>query len=195
MLHATALTFALGLTPAQIMFGLAKFGADTRSNFGRWNYYHSKVAGHLVVDIAHNLAGVRNILDLAQEFRKLHGLNGRLGLMYGNTADRRETIPEVVKIILEHKVDLLVIKEFQESLRGSVLGEMPELFRLELLRQGYPQVQLKVIPNELEATEYILAQAQPEDMYLLCSHELLTDVSKLLREKIIVEKNYIARSR
>jgi len=75
------------------------------------------------------------------------------------------------------------------------LGEMPELFRLELLRQGYPQVQLKVIPNELEATEYILAQAQPEDMYLLCSHELLTDVSKLLREKIIVEKNYIARSR
>ncbi|MBX9597652.1 MAG: hypothetical protein K2X04_03640 [Burkholderiales bacterium] len=195
VLHATALTFALGLTPAQIMFGLAKFGADARSNFGRWNYYHSKVAGHLVVDIAHNLAGVRNILDLAQEFRKLHGLNGRLGLMYGNTADRRETIPEVVKIILEHKVDLLVIKEFQESLRGSVLGEMPELFRLELLRQGYPQVQLKVIPNELEATEYILAQAQPEDMYLLCSHELLTDVSKLLREKIIVEKNYIARSR
>lgn len=188
VLHATALTFALGLTPAQIMFGLAKFGADARSNFGRWNYYHSKVAGHLVVDIAHNPAGLRNILDLAQGFRKLHALNGRLGLMYGNTADRKETIPEVVKIILEHKVDLVVIKEFQESLRGSVLGEMPELFRLELLKQGYPEAQLKVIPNELEATEYILTQAQPDDMYLLCSHELLTDVSKFLREKITLEK-------
>jgi UDP-N-acetylmuramyl tripeptide synthase len=170
------------------MFGLTKFGADARSNFGRWNYYHSKVAGHLVVDIAHNPAGLRNILDLAQGFRKLHGLNGRLGLMYGNTADRKETIPEVVKIILEHKVDLVVIKEFQESLRGSVLGEMPELFRLELLKQGYPEAQLKVIPNELEATEYILTQAQPDDMYLLCSHELLTDVSKFLREKITLEK-------
>jgi cyanophycin synthetase len=189
VLHATALTFALGLTPTQIMFGLAKFGADARSNFGRWNYYHSKQAGHLVVDIAHNPAGLINILDLAQGFRKLHGLNGRLGLMYGNTADRKETIPDVVKIILEHKVDLVVIKEFQESLRGSVLGEMPELFRLELLKQGYPKAQIKVIPNELEATEYILAQAQPDDMYLLCSHELLTDVSKFLRERVAAEKN------
>ena len=33
VLHATALTFALGLTPAQIMFGLAKFGADARLKF------------------------------------------------------------------------------------------------------------------------------------------------------------------
>lgn len=187
VLHAVALSYAVDVTPEQISFGLKKFGADDKSNFGRWNYYKSQEHGHLVVDIAHNPAGLDNILRLASGFKALKGVNGKLGLMYGNTADRRDTIPEIVRIILAYQVDQVIIKEFQESLRGSQLGEMPQVFYNELIKQGYPVEQIKVIPNELEATHYIWETARHDDMYLLCSHELITDVSKFLREKIALE--------
>lgn len=188
VLHATALAYAVGVTPEQIQFGLKKFGADDKSNFGRWNYYQSKRHGHLVVDIAHNPAGLENILSLATGFRKLYNLTGKLGLMYGNTADRRDTIPEIVAIINKYNVDQVVIKEFQTSLRGSQLGEMPQAFYDELIKQGYPAEKIKVIPNELEAVTHILTETNGEDMYLLCSHELITDVSKLLRDTLAQEK-------
>lgn len=187
-LHAVALSYAVGVTPEQIQFGLSKFGADDKSNFGRWNYYQSNKHGHLVLDIAHNPAGLENILSLATGFRKLHNLSGKLGLMYGNTADRRDTIPAIVAIINKYHVDQVVIKEFQTSLRGSQLGEMPQAFYDELIKQGYPAAQIKVIPNEFQAVEYILTESSPEDMYLLCSHELITDVSKLLRDTLAQEK-------
>lgn len=188
VLHAAALSYAVGVSPEKIQFGLKKFGADDKSNFGRWNYYKSKQHGHLVVDIAHNPAGLENILNLATGFRALHGLTGKLGLMYGNTADRRDTIPEIVSIIMKYNVDQVVIKEFQESLRGSSLGEMPKVFYDELIKQGYPVEKIKVIPNELEAVGYILTDSSADDMYLLCSHELITQVSRLLRDTISLEK-------
>lgn len=191
ILHAVALSYAVGVTPEQIVFGLKKFGADDKSNFGRWNYYHSEQHGHLVVDIAHNPAGLANILNLATGFKTLKNLTGKLWLMYGNTADRRDTIPEIVAIIKKYNVDTVVIKEFQESLRGSQLGEMPQVFYDELIKQGYPEAQIKVIPNELEATHYILANSQPDDMCLLCSHELINDVSKYLREEISLERKNV----
>lgn len=187
-LHAVALSYAVGVSPERIQFGLKKFGADDKSNFGRWNYYKSQQHGHLVVDIAHNPAGLENILSLATGFRKLHGLTGKLGLMYGNTADRRDTIPEIVSIIIKYNVDQVVIKEFQESLRGSSLGEMPKVFYDELIKQGYPVEKIKVIPNELEAVGYILTESSADDMNLLCSHELITQVSRLLRDTISLEK-------
>ena len=188
VLHAVALCFALKITPEQIIFGLKKFGADDKSNFGRWNYYKSINHGHLVVDIAHNPAGLDNILNLATGFKQLHKVNGLLRLMYGNTADRRDTIPEIVALINKYHVDEVIIKEFQTSLRGSQLGEMPQVFYAELIKQGYPSEKIKIMPNEFEATQFILTQAKPDDFTLLCSHELIVEVSKLMRDVLANEK-------
>lgn len=187
VLHAVALSHSLGVLPKHIIKGLAKFGGDDKSNFGRWNYYHSTKHGHLVVDIAHNPAGLESVLTLADGFRKLKGLKGKLGLMYGNTADRRETMTEIADIIIRHNVDYVIIKEFQQSLRGSELGEMPEAFKKVLLEKGYPAKKIKVIPNEVEAVTHILAKAKPEDLNILCSHELIIEVSKLLKDTLKVE--------
>ena len=46
---------------------------------------------------------------------------------------------------------------------------MPQIFYDELIKQGYPIEKIKVIPNELEAVSYILTEAAPNDMNLLCS--------------------------
>lgn len=188
VLHAVALTFALGIEPRAIQRGLRLFGGDAKSNFGRWNHYHSTQHGQLVVDIAHNPAGLISVLNLAQDYRRLHGLTGKFGLMYGVTADRRETLPEIAKIIADDNIDFVVIKEFQESLRGSELGEMPQLVYEALIAAGYPDAKIKIIPNELEAVQYILSQAQPADFWMLCTHDLLTDVSRLLRDTVSAEK-------
>lgn len=187
VLHAVALSYSLGVLPKHIIKGLAKFGGDDKSNFGRWNYYHSNKHGHLVVDIAHNPAGLESVLTLTDGFRKLKGLKGKLGLMYGNTADRRETMPEIADIIIRHNIDSVVIKEFQQSLRGSELGEMPEAFKKILFEKGYPAKKIKVIPNEVEAVTHILTKAKPDDMNILCSHELITEVSKLLKDTLKAE--------
>ena len=182
IIQAAALAYALGITAPQIKRGLRLFGGDDRSNFGRWNHYISSQYGNLVVDIAHNPAGLNSVLNLATQYRQLHNLSGKLGLMYGVTGDRRESIPEIAQIIVDYQPDLVIIKEFQVALRGSVPGEMPELLRNALLDAGFPTSKLMVIPNELEALEFILTIATADDFFMLCSHELLNDVSKRLRE-------------
>ena len=188
VLHAVSLSYCLGVEPKKIIRGLAKFGGDDKSNFGRWNYYSSVNHGHLVVDIAHNPAGLESVLNLAGGFRKLHNVKGKFGLMYGNTADRRDTMPEIADIIIRHNVDYVVIKEFQESLRGSQPGEMPEAFKQVLIKKGYPARKIKVIPNEVEAVQHILGTSKANDMNILCSHELITDVSRLLKDTIKAEQ-------
>ena len=174
----------INLLPVTI-HGLAHYNNE---NIGRWNHYTSIKYGHLVVDIAHNPAGLANILDLAQGFRALKGLTGKFGLLYGITADRRDTIPEIVALIISHKVEELTIKEFQTALRGSEVGEMPELFYNELIKQGFPAANIKIVANEIDAVNTILAQAQAEDIYLLCVHEHLTAVTRQLRGIINQEK-------
>lgn len=181
ILHAVSLSFVLGIKPKQISCGLKKFGRDNESNFGRWNYYNLSEKGHFVVDVAHNPAGLESLITLARKFRNLHKLKGKLGLMYGNTADRKEMIPEIVDIIIRHQVDKVIIKEFQQSLRGSKLGEMTKLFYDELIKAGYPIRQVKIIANELEATKYITSKSKADDMFLLCAHDLLPEVSKLMK--------------
>lgn len=193
VLHAVALCFSLGLSLAQISYGLARFGADEKSNFGRWNHYISKSCGHLVVDLAHNPVGLANILELAQGFRNLKKLTGKFGLLYGNTADRKETIPEIVALIIRHKVEEVTIKEFQTALRGSEVGEMPELFYKELIQQGFPDTKIKIIPNEIEALNTILTHSNPEDFHLLCVHEHVTEITTQLRGMINSEKRNVVK--
>lgn len=193
VLHAVALCFSLGLSSAQISHGLARFGADEKSNFGRWNHYTSMNHGHLVVDLAHNPVGLANILELAQGFRRLKNLTGKFGLLYGNTADRRETIPEIVALIIRYEVEEVTIKEFQTALRGSQVGEMPVLFYNELIQQGFPATQIKIIANEVDAVNMILTQAKPEDFHLLCVHEHITEITTQLRGIINAEKRQLIK--
>lgn len=193
VLHAVALCFSLGLSSAQISHGLARFGADEKSNFGRWNHYTSMNKGHLVVDLAHNPVGLANILELAQGFRRLENLTGKFSLLYGNTADRRETIPEIVALIIRYEVEEVTIKEFQTALRGSQVGEMPELFYNELIQQGFPATQIKIIANEVDAVNMILTQAKPEDFHLLCVHEHITEITTQLRGIINAEKRQLIK--
>ncbi len=188
VLHAVALCFSLGLSSQQINRGLTKFGADEKSNFGRWNHYTSANSGHLVVDIAHNQVGLANILELGNGFRRLRNLTGKFGLLYGNTADRRDTIPEIVALIIRYNVDEVTIKEFQTALRGSEVGEMPELFYNELIQQGFSAEKIRIIPNEVDAVNVILKHANSEDFYLLCVHEYITEITTQLRRMINDEK-------
>ena len=184
ILHALSLCYALGLTLDQIQDGLAKFGSDDKSNFGRWNYFKSDTHGHMVVDTAHNSAGLSLVLKLAHDFRKLHKLQGRLGLMYGITGDRRAMAPELSKIVIDNHVDHLVIKEILTAMRGSEVGEMPQLFKAELLHQGYPENKIEIISSELENAKFILGQSKPDDVYILCVHEQVHEVIDLLKQSI-----------
>lgn len=181
ILHAVALSFSLGCTPKQIVKGLTKFGANDKSNFGRWNYFKTPKNGHLVIDTAHNPAGLNQVLKLANDFRKLHKLNGRLGLMYGITGDRRDTAPTTAKIISDNKVDHVVIKEILSTFRGSTPGEMPKLLKQELEKIGYPKDKIKIISVELENAKFIINQSKPDDIYILCVHEMVPETISLIK--------------
>lgn len=182
ILHAVGLCLSLGLSTENISVGLKKFGSDDKSNFGRWNYYKSDKFGHMVVDTAHNPAGLSLVLKLAKDFKALHNLNGRIGLMYGITGDRRAMAPELSKIIVENNIDHLVIKEILTAMRGSEVGEMPLVFKNELLRQGFPENRIDIYPSELDNAKFIINQSKPDDIYILCVHELVHEVIDLLKD-------------
>ncbi len=182
ILHAVALSYSLGIKPSDIKAGLLKFASNNNFNYGRWNYFFSKKHGHIVVDLAHNPAGLNSVLALARDFKNLFKLSGKLVLMYGVTADRRDTIPEVINVINSYAVDDLVIKDFVFNLRGSKLGEIPNKLYNALLDHGYPKNKLRIILNELDAAKYLVKRASSNDLTILCTHENISKVIKIIKQ-------------
>lgn len=182
ILNAVALSYSLGVSAKDITKGLLKFAVNEKSNYGRWNYFYSKKHGHIVVDLAHNPASLNSVLDVASNFKELFKLTGKFVVMYGVTADRRDTINEVVNIINSYKIDKLVIKEFVSHLRGSQLGEVPTEFYNALVESGYNNA--NIIHNEMEAVKTILDDAGSDDITILCTHEMIPDVITFIKQNI-----------
>ena len=156
-LAATAGAMALGAEASHVADGLRAFQPGIEQTPGRLNLY--RLGGRVViVDFAHNEAGVSVLLDVAQGIAG--GAAGRalpVTLIIGTAGDRPDDTLRGIARIAGQRADRVVIKETLQYLRGrtpeSAVGE----FRAGLAEAGVDARDVPVYESETAALAAVLA--------------------------------------
>lgn len=183
-LAATGAARAMGASLHAVRTGLRSFVPSLEASRGRLNVFRDK-RRIVIVDFAHNEAGVAVLLDVVDAIARAVGSGGRpapISGIVGLAGDRPDdTLRGVGKQVAE-RVDRFIQKEMLHYLRGrtreSVLGEI----RAGALDGGWKDdipVYLDepaALAAELDRTD---AAEQPEVIFLLC-HEDREGVYQLI---------------
>lgn len=124
-LAASGACLAIGLSVEQVRDGLAAFRNRADQNRGRLNVYRLGDAV-VVVDFAHNEAGLSHLLTFARSFCES---DGRVVSVVGTAGDRDDAALAGIARIAGDRSDLVVIKDTRKYLRGRQAGEMPGIMR------------------------------------------------------------------
>jgi cyanophycin synthetase len=164
-LHGVAVAYAAGLTIDDIREGLQSFSSDSGHNPGRLNLF--KVRDRLVVlDYAHNEAGLEALIDFAESFRSDAK---RLVTIVGTAGDRNEDSIRALGRIAAERSDYVIAKGTVRYLRGRVVDDLIQLY-LDGINEvgGTP---FKVAESELAAVELALQEGQPGDIVAIMAQE------------------------
>jgi cyanophycin synthetase len=157
----------LGVPPATIASVFGRFGARATDNFGRMMRFE-RDGVRILIDYAHNPAGLRGLLAVAEHLR---GGRGRLGLLLGHAGNRQDAeIEALAAAAAQFRPDLVVIKENEGHLRGRAPGEIPQVIFAALQGAGFPASALPQCTSELEGVRYALEWARPGDVLALPVH-------------------------
>lgn len=147
-LAAAAGAHALGATWAQVAAGLRDFGAGPEHMPGRLNAY--RLGNRLViVDYAHNEAGVAALMDVADGLMGPRGRRrGTVSAVVGTAGDRPDDTLRGIGRTAGARADQVAIKESLTFLRGrtraGVIGEL----RAGMHAAGVPTSAIAVYENE-----------------------------------------------
>ena len=178
---------AMGATLESVRTGLRTFVPTTDDSRGRLNIFRDDHRV-VIVDFAHNEAGVAVLLDVVDAIARSLGMGGRpapISGIVGLAGDRPDDTLRGVGRQVAERVDRFVQKEMLHYLRGrtreSVLGEI-RAGALEGGWKGDIPVFLDepaALGAELDRTE---SAVNPEVIFLLC-HEDREGVYRLIEER------------
>jgi cyanophycin synthetase len=186
-LAAACAARALGVDRRAIAEGLRDFQPSAELAPGRLNLY--RVGERIViVDFAHNEAGVSVLMDVAKGVARAGGRDAPRPIVaiVGTAGDRPDdTLRGVGRIAAEH-ADRLALKETQRYLRGrsreSVIGEI----RAGMAEAGVDVAAIPIFPDEPGALDAMLAGSDGIDaaaldavVVLLC-HEDREGVAEII---------------
>lgn len=165
-LAAAAACDALGISEAAIAAGLRSFAGDAAANPGRLNLFERR--GVLVlVDFAHNEAGLAGLLDVCRSLAARHGGSVRLAL--GTAGDRTDAILRRLGELAGAGADEVVIAEKERYLRGRDRDEMNEILRAGVAAGGYAR-QVPAFSGEEEALRELATRASSGDVVAVMCH-------------------------
>jgi cyanophycin synthetase len=190
-LGAASAALAVGLPRAAVVEGLTSFRPDPEHNPGRMNFF-SRGDVSVVVDLAHNEAGLEALLEIMNGVRRP---GARLLLALGAVGDRQDEVVSALGELGARDADVAVIAHKAGYLRGRTTEELDEVFRAGAARVGVDD--LPSYPTEVAGLAALVAQAQPGDVVGLMCHEdrqgvygwlaaqgFSTDTPEVLRDKV-----------
>ncbi len=163
-LAAASASLALGIPREVVVEGLRSFRPDPGHNPGRMNVF-SVGDTTVVVDLAHNEAGLEALLEVMTGVRRP---GARLLLGLGAVGDRTDDLIERLGEIAGMGSDVLAIGHKQHYLRGRTTEELEGLMRAGAARVGVEDVPAH--PTEVDALEALVGQAGPGDVVGLMCH-------------------------
>jgi cyanophycin synthetase len=164
-LGAASAALAVGLPRTAVIEGLTSFRPDPSHNPGRMNFF-SRGDVSVVMDLAHNEAGLEALLEIMNGVRRP---GARLLLALGAVGDRQDDVIERLGEMGARDADVAVVAHKSRYLRGRSNEEMDAHFRAGAARVGVTD--LPSYPSELDALQALVAQAAPGDVVALMCHE------------------------
>jgi cyanophycin synthetase len=181
-LAATAAALGLGLPREAVVQGLRTFAPDDRLNPGRMNTYtlarEDGSAITVIVDLAHNEAGLDALLDVA------HGLvvpGGRVHLGLGLAGDRTDDLLEAIGEIAGLRADHVVAAHKAHYLRGRTMSDLEGHLRVGLARAGVADIDSH--ETELAGLQALVSAAADGDVVALMCHAERSQVTAWLAEQ------------
>ncbi len=163
-LAAASAALAVGLPRAAVVEGLTSFRADAEHNPGRMNIF-SVGEVTVVVDLAHNEAGLEALLEVMEGIRRS---GGRLLLGLGAVGDRTDDLVEALGERGARYADVVAVAHKEKYLRGRSTEELDALFRAGAERVGVTDV--SSYTTEVSGLQALVEQAQPGDVVGLMCH-------------------------
>jgi len=167
---AALAAFALGVLPATINRTLKVFGQLRSDNPGRLECWQINGVD-VLIDYAHNPAGLSGLLDVAATKRQK---KSRLGLLLGQAGNREDNdIAALAEIAARFKPDLVVLKDIAGFERGREAGEVAALLAQSLQANGVKPDQISIELDEFNAAKILFTWAHAGDIIVLPMHGIV----------------------
>jgi cyanophycin synthetase len=168
VLAVTSATLALGFSVDQVSDGLRSFD-PSQNNPGRMNIWTVSVPSgviSVVIDLAHNEAGLEALLEIMNGIRPHHG---RLLLGVGTAGDRSDDVFVRLGEIAGLGADVVEITHKARYLRGRGTDELGKLIREGTARAGMAVVGEH--DSELGCLVSLVGQARDGDVVAIMTHQ------------------------
>jgi cyanophycin synthetase len=172
-LFAAAAALAAGLPLAQVREGLASFQNTPEMNPGRLNVF-DRDGTKVIVDFAHNEAGLVALLDFAKSLRTEPG---RLIAVIGTAGDRTDASLIEIGRLATLDSDYVIAKNTTRYLRGRDPDNLMDHY-LRGIKSGR-EVPYEISENELTAVIRALELAGPGDVIAVMAHEYVPEIGAL----------------
>jgi cyanophycin synthetase len=175
-LAAASAALGLGLPRAAVIEGLSSF-TPGENNPGRMNMYSVRDFT-VVIDLAHNEAGLEALLEIMNGVREP---GSRLLLALGSPGDRADDMVSAMGAIGARGADRVVIGHKGEYLRGRPPEELEAVFREGASSVGVDDV--PSFPTELEAAQALVGEAKAGDVVAVMSLQDRASLDAWLRSE------------
>lgn len=176
-MHATAGALAAGIAIEHVREGLRTFRNDAESNPGRLNLYKTSSGARVLIDFAHNEAGVEHMLSLASS---LVAAGGKLRTVAGSAGDRPdESIRAMVQMSAEASNGGVYLRGTRKYLRGRESNEVLNQIYFDALRE-IEQEAVGLWETELEASQRAIEDAAAGDVVAIMAYEQGSEIREWL---------------
>nr|WP_255216680.1 Mur ligase family protein [Pseudenhygromyxa sp. WMMC2535] len=186
---AAAAAWALGIDERAIVSALLEFGARPEDNPGRARLWavplgEGQGSASVLVDFAHNLAGVEAIAELVAGLVEERGCRPPV-LCFGMAGDRGDDELRALgaALVRGYHPRAVVLREQHEYLRGREVGEVPARLGEGLITAGFEPGGISMAEGEIESLERALATCVPGDVVVLLVHTQREVVREWLHER------------
>ncbi|PRP92452.1 Cyanophycin synthetase [Enhygromyxa salina] len=180
-LAAAAAARGLGFDDAAIVAGLREFGARPEDNPGRARVWQVTRRGgetvDLLLDFAHNLAGLEAISELVR------GLARRPLLCFGMAGDRGDDqLRAQARALVSFRPRRIIVRELGSHRRGRAPGEVPRILDQALRAAGLDPGAILHTESEVASLDAALELAEPGELVVVLVHTERDAVDAWLRE-------------
>lgn len=164
-LAAASAALAIGIDADTVVAGLKTFLPDAEHNPGRMNFFSLPGDITVVMDLAHNEAGLEALLEIMEGVRRPEA---RLMLGLGAVGDRTDELIDALGEIGAKGSDVVAIGHKERYLRARTMDEIDGLLRAGAARVGVTDI--ATYTTEVECLAALVAQARAGDVIGLMCH-------------------------
>ncbi|CUR61980.1 Mur ligase middle domain protein [metagenome] len=164
-LAAASASLAIGVARTDVVAGLTSFRPDAEHNPGRMNFFSLPGEVSVVMDLAHNEAGLEALLEIMSGVRRP---GARLLLGLGAVGDRTDELIDALGEIGAKGSDVVAIGHKAHYLRGRTMDEIDGLLRAGAARVGVTDID--TYETEVECLAALVERARPGDVVGLMCH-------------------------